>query len=371
MGKWMNCLSYLSSAAIFTRNRGVTLRGSFYGFSIIAWRRGIRDGGFNAIRLNSIFTGFGVRCFATRRARGSRSLKEESQPPMGEDNNAFYLVRKGDVVGIYKSLSDCQAQVSSSVCDPSVSVYKGYTLHKETEEYLASRGIKDALYSMHASDLKEDLFGTLVPCPFQQPDGLAFLVDKSDKKTASKKRSKEMAKSLDDFAYISASTQQSKQPKLEDPIMAQPISSKYMTCILEFDGASKGNPGKAGAGAILKTSDGSVVARVREGLGIATNNVAEYRGLILGMKHALKKGFKQIQVQGDSKLICMQVQDLWQTKNQNMADLCKEVKRLKQMFMSFKISHVLREFNSGADNEANLATNLQAGEVYEESAEFY
>ncbi|ONK63821.1 uncharacterized protein A4U43_C07F19290 [Asparagus officinalis] len=174
-----------------------------------------------------------------------------------------------------------------------------------------------------------------------------------------------------DFAYISASTQQSKQPKLEDPIMAQPISSKYMTCILEFDGASKGNPGKAGAGAILKTSDGSVVARVREGLGIATNNVAEYRGLILGMKHALKKGFKQIQVQGDSKLICMQVQDLWQTKNQNMADLCKEVKRLKQMFMSFKISHVLREFNSGADNEANLATNLQAGEVYEESAEFY
>lgn len=49
------------------------------------------------------------------------------------------------------------------------------------------------------------------------------------------------------------------------------------------------------------------VARIREGLGVATNNVAEYRGLILGLKLALKKGFKQIQVQGDSKLVCMQV----------------------------------------------------------------
>ena len=49
------------------------------------------------------------------------------------------------------------------------------------------------------------------------------------------------------------------------------------------------------------------VARLREGLGIATNNVAEYRALILGMKYALKKDFKQIQVRGDSKLVCMQV----------------------------------------------------------------
>ena len=46
-------------------------------------------------------------------------------------------------------------------------MYKGYSLHKETEEYLASRGLKDPLYTMHAADLKEDLFGALVPCPFQ------------------------------------------------------------------------------------------------------------------------------------------------------------------------------------------------------------
>ncbi|KAK8916996.1 hypothetical protein KSP39_PZI022512 [Platanthera zijinensis] len=59
--------------------------------------------------------------------------------------------------------------LTSQVCDPSVSVYKGYSLPKEAEVYLASHGLKDALYTMHASYLKDDLFGTLAPCPFQRP----------------------------------------------------------------------------------------------------------------------------------------------------------------------------------------------------------
>lgn len=360
----VSCLSFITSAAIFSRNSHVTTRGSFYGFYSIAWRRGTGRGGFNAIALSSIVSGFRLRCLSTERARAPRSPKVKPQSPMEEDANAFYVVRKGDIVGIYKNLSACQAQISSLVCDPSVSVYKGHSLRKETEESLALRGVKDALYSVHATDVNEDLFGTLVPCPFQEPGGLASLVHKASKKATSKKRSNEMCK----VGCDATSMEQPKLPKLEDPIAAQPISSKYMTCFLEFDGASKGNPGKAGAGAILRTADGTMIARLRESLGIATNNVAEYRGLILGMKYALKRGFKQIQVQGDSKLVCMQVQDLWQTKNQNMAILCKEVKRLKEMFRSFQISHVLREFNVGADSEANLALDLQVGEVYEEAA---
>ncbi|KAJ6800338.1 uncharacterized protein M6B38_203390 [Iris pallida] len=148
-------------------------------------------------------------------------------------------------------------------------------------------------------------------------------------------------------------------------LAARPLDSKYMTFIIEFDGASKENPEKAGAGAVLRTIDGNMLSRVREGLGIATNNVAEYRALILGMKYGLKKGFQQIQVQGDSRIVCMHVQELWQTKYPNMVDLCKEAKRLNNMFLSFKISHVLREFNSDADAQANLAVNLPAGEVYE------
>ncbi|KAK3010612.1 hypothetical protein RJ639_010788, partial [Escallonia herrerae] len=114
------------------------------------------------------------------------------------------------------------------------------------------------------------------------------------------------------------------------------------SCILEFDGASKGNPGIAGAGAVLRAVDGSLVYRLREGLGIATNNAAEYRGVILGLKYALEKGFKHIRVQGDSKLVCMQVQGLWRTKTQNMSDLCNVAKELSEKFVSFQITHIDR-----------------------------
>ncbi|XP_020676932.1 uncharacterized protein LOC110095652 [Dendrobium catenatum] len=138
---------------------------------------------------------------------------------------------------------------------------------------------------------------------FQQPDGLAFLNEKASKKVNSKKILKEMGPAGSGDA---SSTLSIKLCKSIRAVEAQPISCKPMTCVLQFDGASKGNPGMAGAAAVLRNGDGSVVSCIREGLGIATNNVAEYRALILGMKYALMKGFKHIQVQGDSQLICMQ-----------------------------------------------------------------
>lgn len=258
---------------------------------------------------------------------------------MEKEDHAFYVVRKGDIVSIYRSLSDCQAQVSPSVCDPPVSVYKGYFLSRETEDYLASHGLKNASYSINEAHVKEDLVGALVPCPFQE----------------------------EVMSSTSVSAEGSKKPlNLGLTMEAQPVFYNHMQCILEFDGASRGNPGKAGAGAVIRTVDGHVICLLREGLGVVTNNVAEYRGLILGMKYVLRKGFKQIRVTGDSQLVCMQVQGIWQTKHQNMIELCKEVKELKNKFLSFQISHVKREFNSHADAQANLAINLPAGQIYEE-----
>ncbi|PHT61691.1 hypothetical protein T459_34456 [Capsicum annuum] len=95
--------------------------------------------------------------------------------------------------------------------------------------------------------------------------------------------------------------------KLDGRVGERPRDGLMLHAFLNFDGSSNGNPGPAGAGAVLLAADGSMVYRLREGLGVATNNFAEYRGLILGPKFALKKGFKHIQVQGDSKLVCMQV----------------------------------------------------------------
>lgn len=276
---------------------------------------------------------------------------------MENEKDAFYVVRKGDIVGVYKSLIDCQAQLASSVDSSSVTVYKGYSLPKGAEDYLASRGLKNAICSIGAADVRADLFGQLVACPFQQP---------SSRKENTVGRNSTEKRWQDVVGSTSFSAPQGNQGKLENAIEVSPVSSYCCSCILEFDGASKGNPGLAGAGAVLRVVDGSLVYRLREGLGIATNNVAEYRGLILGLKYAIHKGFKHIRVQGDSNLVCMQVQGLWKTKNQNMADLCKVAKELKDMFTSFQISHIERDLNSEADAQANLGVYLKNGEVQEE-----
>lgn len=152
---------------------------------------------------------------------------------------------------------------------------------------------------------------------------------------------------------------------------AQPVSKQYMVCVIHFDGASKGNPGKSGAGAVLMTEDGRVISRLREGLGVATNNVAEYRGLILGLKYAIKHGFKRIKVYGDSQLVCYQVKGTWQAKKENMMELCKEVRKLQENFISFEVNHVRREWNAEADRQANIALTLASGAVSEERGDVF
>ncbi|KAL8132421.1 hypothetical protein AgCh_008064 [Apium graveolens] len=273
---------------------------------------------------------------------------------MGDENEAFYVVRKGDIVGLYKNSSDVQALL---MYDPSITVFKGCSLPKETEAYLNSRGLKNSICSIGASAVQADLFGPLVVCPFQQPA--------SGKEKAIQINSPEMRLQHGAGGSNPFSNPQQNQSRRENFLAVPPISS-YCTSILEFDGASKGNPGQAGAGVVLRAANGSLVYRLREGLGIATNNVAEYRSLILGLKVALQKRITHISVKGDSKLVCMQIQGLWKTKNQNMADLCKVAKELKEKFTWFEIKHVEREWNSEADAQANLAVYLPEGEIQED-----
>ncbi|KAH6805245.1 RNase H family protein [Perilla frutescens var. frutescens] len=252
------------------------------------------------------------------------------------EKEEFFVVRKGDLVGVYKSLSDCQAQVGTSVCDPPVSVYKGCSMPQDTESYLRSHGLKNASYSINASDLTQELFGTLVPFPFKRPS--------------------------------SSRSEAPSQPAIKK--LEKDLSSNYglkqRSCTLEFDGASKGNPGQAGAGAILRYDDGSLICRLCEGLGIATCNFAEYKGVILGLKYAAEKGFTNIRVKGDSKLVCMQIQGLWRVKSENLLTLYKEAKELEGRFRSFQIMHVLRDLNSEADVQANLGARLAEGDIQED-----
>ncbi|KAK7362013.1 hypothetical protein VNO77_04110 [Canavalia gladiata] len=368
----MNCLSQLSSytaAILGSTARFITNRSLYRCSSNLSFPRKSEHHGIRSFHSEFVLI---TRCYSTKKGRkksGSSSplQKVEPEPVMEQEKDAFYVVRKGDVVGIYNSLSDSQAQVGSSVCNPPVSVYKGYSLSKDTEEYLVSHGLKNALYTIRASDLKEDLFGVLAPCPFLDPSSTK---EGTSNKEVSKKRSMGMLDQDNVEASVLTSISGDplrKQVKLDHSAVTKaPSSHETRTCMVEFDGASKGNPGKAGAGAILRANDGSLICRLREGVGVATNNVAEYRAMILGMKYALKKGFTSIRIQGDSKLVCMQIDGSWKVKNGNLSTLYKVAKELKDKFLSFQINHVLRNFNSEADAQANLAIHLADGQVQEE-----
>ncbi len=121
------------------------------------------------------------------------------------------------------------------------------------------------------------------------------------------------------------------------------------------DGASRGNPGPAGAGAVLSDPGGEIRARLAEYLGLATNNVAEYRALLLGLKEALKLGVRKIRVLADSELMVRQLNGLYRVKAPHLLPLWQAAKKELQKFQTHAITHVPREENSQADTLANEA----------------
>ncbi|XP_074274458.1 uncharacterized protein LOC141598648 [Silene latifolia] len=359
MNSLFSQISLFSSSILLKSARSIVGSSSIYGIcsnlssksSLIKYPVSIKSSSLRSSALSR----FGVTqcCYYSTKKVSTRKRKSTAKTVMEDEKDAFFVVRKGDIVGVYKSLSDCQAQVGSSICDPPVSVYKGYSLPGEAEEHLISRGLQNALYTIKASDFNDELFGSLVPCPFQEPavsTGETSSMDIPEKRPLNAIGSGNL-----DIDCVPSN----KLPKLDY------VSCDSQTCVLEFDGASKGNPGPAGAGAVLRTLNGSVICKIRQGLGTATNNVAEYQAVILGLKRALEMGYTSIQAKGDSKLVCMQLQGLWKVKNQNMADLHAEATKLKKKFTSFKISHVLRGLNSDADAQANLGVTLANGQIQE------
>jgi ribonuclease HI len=127
------------------------------------------------------------------------------------------------------------------------------------------------------------------------------------------------------------------------------------------DGASRGNPGPAGAGAVLLDENGAVVAELTRALGRATNNVAEYSGLILGLEEAKRRGAKAVDVRMDSKLVVEQMRGLWKIKHPGLKPLALRAGALLASFPERTIQHVPREENAYADMLSNRAIDEDAG----------
>ena len=121
------------------------------------------------------------------------------------------------------------------------------------------------------------------------------------------------------------------------------------------DGACRGNPGIGGAGAVIIDSDENIIWEGKEYLGHCTNNIAEYKALILGLKGALSIGYKNLKVYLDSELLAKQINGSYRVKNEKLKVFMEDVRSLLASFDSIEVTHVPRLHNSHADKLANMA----------------
>jgi ribonuclease HI/probable phosphoglycerate mutase len=124
---------------------------------------------------------------------------------------------------------------------------------------------------------------------------------------------------------------------------------------LYTDGACRGNPGQGGAGAVLMDEKGNICATAKYSLGFCTNNIAEYKALILGMEEALKRRCRNLHIFLDSELLVNQINGTYRIKNENMKTLMRDVRKLLSYFDSYTVDHIDRSRNSIADRLANEA----------------
>ena len=123
------------------------------------------------------------------------------------------------------------------------------------------------------------------------------------------------------------------------------------------DGAARGNPGPAGAGAVLIDENGHVLKKLGRFLGKQTNNVAEYEGLLLGLRNARALGAREVEVRADSQLLIRQLQGSYAVKNEVLRRLHAEALALLRAFDKYELVHVPREENAVADEMSNRAIN--------------
>jgi ribonuclease HI len=138
-----------------------------------------------------------------------------------------------------------------------------------------------------------------------------------------------------------------------------PGGAQSEDAILWTDGAARGNPGPAGIGALLKTPSGEVLSADSAYLGKATNNVAEYKALLLGLERALALGVRRIEVRADSELLVKQIKGQYQVRSPGLRPLYQRALKLLARFESSRLVHVRREHNAEADRLANAGIDAR------------
>ena len=127
-----------------------------------------------------------------------------------------------------------------------------------------------------------------------------------------------------------------------------------------FDGGARGNPGPAGFGVYIVDEGGQVLAEIAEGIGVATNNVAEYRGLLAALGWAVDHGVTELHVRGDSLLLVQQMRGIYRVKNEGLLPLYREARHLCARIGPVTFEHVPRDQNKQADRLSNIGMDQNA-----------
>lgn len=122
-----------------------------------------------------------------------------------------------------------------------------------------------------------------------------------------------------------------------------------------IDGGSRGNPGPASYGVVIRDLKGKIIARLKKYIGHSTNNVAEYFGLIAALDYAETHGIRALRILSDSELMVKQMRGQYKVKSEDLRPLFERAKKMSQSLESFRIEHVYREQNREADALANQA----------------
>ena len=130
-----------------------------------------------------------------------------------------------------------------------------------------------------------------------------------------------------------------------------------------IDGGARGNPGPAGYGVSVQQPDGTVLAELHGALGIATNNVAEYSGLLSALQWAIDNGYAAVHIKADSELLVRQMRGEYKVKHPGLQPLYVRARLLVMQLDRVVFEHVRREFNKEADRLSNLGMDEAEGQL--------
>ena len=125
--------------------------------------------------------------------------------------------------------------------------------------------------------------------------------------------------------------------------------------VIFTDGASRGNPGPAAIGALIKDTGGKFITSISQSIGRTTNNQAEYRAIIAALEQAIKLGADHVEIRSDSELVTRQITGRYRVKTASLMPLYLKAKQLQSQLKGFTITHIPRQQNREADLLANMA----------------